>query len=50
LRISGIVSLDEAYYLAGIEGSLQNVDDLRAKGYTFLGSPQTFDDITMIPD
>ena len=49
LRVSGIASLDEAYDLAGIEGSLQNVDDLRAKVNTFLGSPQTFDDVAMIP-
>ena len=32
VRISGIASLDEAYDLAGIEGSLRNFDDLRAKG------------------
>ncbi len=49
LRIVGLTSLDEAYELAGIEGSLQNQDDLRAKVNTFLGSPHTFDDVAMIP-
>jgi len=49
LRIVGLTSLDEAYDLAGIEGSLQNQDDLRAKVNTFLGTPQTFDDVAMIP-
>jgi hypothetical protein len=49
LRIVGLTSLDEAYELAGIEGSLQDQDDLRAKVNTFLGSPHTFDDVAMIP-
>ena len=38
-RIVGLTSLDEAYELAGIEGSLQDQDDLQAKVIEFLGSP-----------
>jgi hypothetical protein len=36
-RIVGLTSLDEAYELAGIEGSLQEQDDLQANVNAFLG-------------
>ncbi len=49
-QISGITSLDEAYEIAGIEGSIVVDADLRAMVDTFLGSPQNFDDVGMIPD
>jgi hypothetical protein len=50
VQTASLTSLDEAYELAGIQGTRTTSTDLRAIINTFLGEPQDFEDVAMIPE